>query len=163
MFRSSRKRKIAVAATALIVCTATTLVYAAWTTDGTGSGYAKAGEAVDLTTVDVSASAATLPGKLYPGTTGDVVIQIRNPNDFPVRVTEIASNGAVTASGGNGTCTTTGVTLNSPQSVSIDVPANADSTVATLTGAAQMSSASENGCQNATFTIPVTLTGSSAP
>jgi hypothetical protein len=31
----------------------------------------------------------------------------------------------------------------------------------TLTGAASMSNASLNACQGATFTIPVTLTGSS--
>jgi hypothetical protein len=79
-------------------------------------------------------------------------------------VTEIAANGAVTASGGDGTCTTTGVTLTSPQTVSISVPANGDSAETTLTNVAHMSNASETGCQNATFTVPVTLAGaSSAP
>ena len=161
MFKNRRRRRLLTAATAIAMLGGVSLVYAAWLTEGSGSGYAKAGEAQDLSTVDVSASVTTLPGKLYPGSDGDVAIQIHNPNEFSVRVTDVAANGAVTASGGIGTCTTTGVTFNGPQTVSIDVPANSDSTVTTLTNAAHMSNASENGCQNATFTIPVTLTGSS--
>jgi hypothetical protein len=161
MFKNRRRRRLLTAATAIAMCGGVSLVYAAWLTEGSGSGYAKAGEAQDLSTVDVSASVTTLPSKLYPGSDGDVAIQIHNPNEFPVRVTDIAANGAVSATGGNGTCTTTGVTFKSPQTVSIDVPANSNSAVSTLTNAAHMSNASENGCQNATFTIPVTLTGSS--
>lgn len=161
MLRNPRTRRLLTVATAIALLGGGSLVYAAWLTEGSGSGYAKAGEAQDLSTVDVSASVTTLPDKLYPGTDGDVAIQIRNPNEFPVRVTQIAANGAVTASGGIGTCITTGVTFNGPQTVAIDVPANGDSAVTTLANAAHMSNASENGCQNATFTIPVTLTGSS--
>jgi hypothetical protein len=161
MFRNRRLRRLLVAATAIALLGGVSLVYAAWLTEGSGSGYAKAGEAQDLSTLDVAASVTTLPNQLYPGADGDVAIQIHNPNEFPVRVTQLAANGPITASGGIGTCTTTGVTFDSPQTVAIDVQANGDSAVTTLTNAAHMSNASENGCQNATFTIPVTLTGSS--
>jgi hypothetical protein len=160
MFRNRRLRRLLVAATAIAMLGGVSLVYAAWLTEGSGSGYAKAGEAQDLSTVDVSASVTTLPNQLYPGADGDVAIEIDNPNEFPVRVTSIAANGDITASGGIGTCTTTGVTFDSPQTGPIDVAAN-DSARTTFTNAAHMSNASENGCQNATFTIPVTLTGSS--
>lgn len=103
----------------------------------------------------------TLPNALYPGTDGDLLIEIHNPNPFPVKVSQITSNGAVTASGGIGICATTGVSLNSPVATAIEVAASSNSAKVTLSGAAQMSSASENGCQNAIFTIPVSLTGSS--
>jgi hypothetical protein len=162
MFSHSHRRRLIAGAFALLALGAASLVYAAWTTNGSGSAYAKAGEAKSLSTVDVSASVSTLPNALYPGANGDVSIRIHNPNPFPVKVTQVASNGAVTASGGIGTCSTTGVLLNSPVSTNIEVSAGADSVATTLTNAAHMSSASENGCQQATFTIPVSLTGVSS-
>ena len=70
------------------------LVYAAWTSSGTGSGYAKAGTAQALTTVDVSASTTAT---LYPGSSGNVLIKISNPNPYPVRVTSVTGNGPITA------------------------------------------------------------------
>ena len=158
----TRTRRLALAIAALLLFGVAGLVYAAWTTNGTGSAYATAGEAEDLSTVDVSASVGTLPNALYPGIDGDVLIQVHNPNPFPVKVTQVAANGAVTASGGKGTCTTTGVTLNGPVATTIEVGAESDSAETTLTDAAHMSSASEDGCQGATFTIPVSLTGVSS-
>jgi hypothetical protein len=155
-------RRLIAAVFALVVLGAASLVYAAWTTNGSGSAYAKAGEAKNLTTIDVSASVGTLPNALYPGTDGDILIKIHNPNPYAVKVTQVAANGAVTASGGIGTCTTTGVTLNGPIATSIEVAANSDSAATTLTAGAHMSSASENGCQGATFAIPVSLTGLSS-
>ena len=153
----SHNRRLIGGGITAIVLVAVGLVYAAWTTNGTGSGYAKAQTAQALTTVDVSATTAAT---LYPGATGDVNVRIANPNPYPVRVTSVTGNGAVTASGGSGTCTTTGVTYTDQTGLTIDVPATG-ATTSTLTGAAQMSNASDNGCQGATFTIPVSLTGAS--
>jgi hypothetical protein len=161
MGTTSRRKRFITAVFMLLVLGAVGLVYAAWTTNGTGSGYAQAGQSQALSTIDVSASVTTLPNKLYPGTDGDVLVQVHNPNPYPVRVTQIAANGAVTAAGGTGTCTTTGVSLTTPQTVTIDAAANANSAVTTLTNAAHMSNASQDGCQTATFTIPVSLTGAS--
>jgi len=53
------------------------LVYAAWTTNGTGNAYSKAGTAQTLSTVEVSASTSAT---LYPGVSGDVLVKIDNPN-----------------------------------------------------------------------------------
>jgi hypothetical protein len=133
-----------------------TAAYAAWTTNGSGTASAKAGTSTPLTTSAV----AVTTGLLYPnGPAGDVKITINNPNPYPVRVTQVAGNGAVTAAGGTGTCATTGVSFTT-QNGTYDVAANSSATF-TLSGAASMSSASEDGCQNATFTIPVALTGAS--
>lgn len=151
------RRKLVTGLLTLLVLGVVGLVYAAWTTNGSGSGYAKAGTAQALTTVDVSASTAAT---LYPGANGDVLIKINNPNPYSVRVTDLAGNGTVAADSGHATCVTTGVTFTDQHSQTIDIAANSQ-TQATLTGAAHMSNASDNGCQGATFTIPVSLTGTS--
>jgi hypothetical protein len=154
---NARKRQLIAGLTTLLVFGVVGLVYAARTTSGSGSGYAKAGSAQALTTVDVSASTAAT---LYPGANGDVLIKINNPNPYPVRITDVTGNGAVTADSGHATCVTTGVTFTDQHTQTIDIPVSSQ-TQATLTGAAHMSNASDNGCQGATFTIPVSLSGTS--
>ena len=156
----TKKRNVIVAGAALALVAAASLVYAAWTTNGSGSGYAKAGNSQALSTVDVSASTSA---SLYPGTNGDVKLEISNPNSFAVRVTAVTLNGTnanITADAGHSGCTTTGVSFTDQTGLSIDVPAGGTQT-ATLNGAASMSNASVNDCQGATFTIPVSLSGAS--
>ena len=135
------------------------LAYAAWTTNGTGSGTAKAQSAQNLTTSDVS---ATTSANLYPGATGNVKIEINNPNPYPVKVTEISGNGAITPDSAHAAgCTTTGVTFSDQSDgLSISVPANG-SVTSTLNNAVSMSNQSSNGCQGAVFTVPVAITGAS--
>ncbi len=132
------------------------IAFAAWTATGTGSGYAKATTAQPLTTVDVS---ATTPATLYPGATGDVLLRINNPNPYPVVVNDVTGNGAITAS--NPSCNVASVTFTDQTGLSLNVPASSAATF-TLSGAVQMSTAANDNCQGATFTIPVALTGSSA-
>ncbi len=150
-------RKVTVGALMLGVTMAATVAFAAWTATGSGDGYAKAKTAVALTTVDVSAS--TTP-QLYPGGSGDVLIKITNPNPYAVTVTGVAGAGAITSDKGATCDAATGVTYTAPTSPSLVVAAGA-STQFTLTGAVAMSNASNNACQGAVFTIPVTLTGTS--
>jgi hypothetical protein len=161
MRRRVVKKKVAVLT--VFACLALVgLVYAAWTTNGSGSAYAKAGTAVALSTVDVSASTTAT---LYPGVTGDVLIKLDNPNPYAVTVTAVTGSGSITADGGHAGCTTTGVTFTNQSSLSLVVPAKSGGVdgvlQTTLTGAASMSNASLNACQGAVFTIPVTLTGTS--
>ena len=153
--------KLAVAVIAA-VCACVGLVYAQWTTNGSGNAYAKAGTAAALSTVDVSASTTAT---LYPGVSGDVLIKLDNPNPYAVTVTGISGNGTITADAGHSGCTTTGVTFTNQTGLTLTVPAKSGGVdgvlQTTLTGAASMSNASLNACQGATFTIPVTITGSS--
>jgi hypothetical protein len=151
------RNRIIGAGVTLVVLAAVGLAYAAWTSSGSGSGYAKAGTAQQLTTVDVSANTTAT---LYPGSNGNVRIKIANPNPYPVRVTDITGNGAITADAGHASCVTTGVTFTDQTGQTIDVAANG-ATETTLTNAASMSNASDNGCQGAVFTIPVSLSGNS--
>ena len=161
MRKRSINKKIAVGVIALAL-TAVGFVYAAWTTNGTGNAYAKAGTAAAISTVDVSASTVAT---LYPGVSGDVLIKLDNPNTYPVTVTAVTGNGTITADAGHSGCTTTGVTFTNQSSLSLTIPAKSGGVdgvlQTTLSGAASMSNASLNACQGAVFTIPVTLSGTS--
>jgi hypothetical protein len=153
----TRKKRILTSGVAILVLAVVGLVYAAWTTSGSGSGYAKATDAKALTTSDVS---ATTQGQLYPGGTGDVEIKINNPNPYPVKVTDVTKKSGVAITADKLGCTTTGVSFTAQTGKSIEIAAN-DNTSVTFNNAASMSNASENACQGATFTIPVDLAGSS--
>ena len=156
----TRKTRLIGAGVTIVVLGVVGLVYAAWTTNGSGSGYAKAGSAVDLSTVDVSAETT---GDLYPNSNGTVKLNIHNPNPYPVTITDVtAGSGDVTAADGIGTCETTGVSFLDQHNLSINVGADSNSGPIELANAAHMSNESENGCQNAVFTIPVVLSGASS-
>lgn len=141
----------------LLVGLGVTVAFAAWTNNGTGNATAKAQSAQALTTVDVSAST---PATLYPGATGDLLLRINNPNPYPVRVTGVTGNGAITSDAGASCTGSTGVTFTNQTGLSLDVAANTASTF-TLSGSVAMSNASHTSCQGAVFTVPVTLTGAS--
>jgi hypothetical protein len=136
---------------------AVSVAFAAWTATGTGSGYAKAASGQALSTVDVSASTAAT---LYPGATGDVKLRIDNPNAYPVRVTTVEGNGAITSDAGAACDASTGVSFTDQTGLTLDVPAASQATF-TLSGSVGMTNASDDSCQGAVFTIPVTLTGAS--
>jgi len=159
--RARFRRIVGILAAVSVACGAG-MVYAAWTTNGTGDACAKAGTAAAISTVDVSASTTAT---LYPGVSGDVLIKLRNPNPYPVTVTAVTGNGTITPDAGHSGCTTTGVTFTNQTGLTLNVPAKSggvDGELQTsLTNAASMSNASLNACQGAVFTIPVTLSGSS--
>jgi hypothetical protein len=152
-----RGRKIIVVVAAAILVVAAGVAYAAWTASGSGSGYAKAGTAQALDSVDVS---ATTSATLYPGATGDLQLRIDNPNPYPVRVTTVTGSGAITSDKGAACNASTGVTFADQSGLTLDVPASSASTF-TLSGSVSMSNASDNSCQGAVFTVPVTLSGAS--
>lgn len=153
------KRKAAIVAASLTVMLVASVALAAWLASGTGSGYAKADTADDLTT-----SAATPAGDLlYPGSVGDMVITINNPNPYPVTVTQVARTADPITSDAGATCdAATGVGTNGtwPVVVSIDIAAN-DSTTTTLDDVLAMTNDSDTTCQGAVFTVPVTVSGES--
>jgi hypothetical protein len=152
------KKFAAIAITSTVALTAS-VAFAAWTASGSGSGYAKAGAASALTTDDVS---ATTVGDLFPSGTGDVKLTINNPNPYQVTVSAI-NNGASAIISSSTDCNTggTGVTFANQTGLSYVVQANGELAI-TLLDAASMSNASDNACQGATFTIPVSLVGASS-
>ena len=154
--RSGRKKVFILAAAAILVVAAG-VAYAAWTSSGSGNGYAKATTAQALGTIDVS---ATTPATLYPGATGDLKIEIDNPNPYPVRISSVSGTGTITSDKGAACNASTGVTFTDQSGLTLDVPA-ASSATFTLSGTVAMSNASDNSCQGAVFTVPVSLSGSS--
>jgi hypothetical protein len=155
--RLSRKLFFVVVAIAALVVSG--VLYAAWSTTGSGNGYAKAGTASALTIGDASASTTA---DLYPGGTGSVRLKVTNPNPFAVRITTVTkqTGGTITSDKGAACNASTGVTFTDQTGLALDVAANATSTF-TLSGAVSMTNASDNTCQGAIFTIPVDVTGAS--
>src|SRR3954451_19783329 len=159
--RKNINRKVAVGVLAATMA-AVGLVYAAWTTNGSGNAYAKTRSAAGVSTGDVSASTTAT---LYPGVSGDVLIKLDNPTPYAVTVPGLTGNGTITADGGPGGRPPPGVTFTNQTGLTLSVPAKSggvDGVLQTsLTGAASMSNASLNACQGAVFTIPVTISGTS--
>ena len=155
------KRRLIFAAVTVMALVIVSLGYAAWTSSGNGTGIAKASSAQALTT-----GTATASDGLYPGATAALTVNVTNPNPYPVTVTDVTGNGTITADASHSTCGQdaghpTGVTYTDQHSLSIAVPANG-STQVSLSNSVHMSNASDNSCQGATFTIPVSLSGASA-
>lgn len=150
---AAAKAAVTLAIMSTVICSG--VAYAVWTSAGSGNGSATMGTTANLTNLTATASTTS---KLYPGgPNADVATTVSNPNAFPVKVTG-AAFGAVTVSGATGTCVTTGVTFTTPTAgLPTVVPANGSASI-TLAGAASMGAAAENGCQNATFTVALTLT-----
>lgn len=132
------------------------LAYAWLSSDASG---AAAAATAGLSAVTVSAlTGGDVPStQLQPGGTADVVLRVTNENAYPVTLVSVAANGAVTSSGGVGSCTTTGVALVAQSGLRVAIAAST-TTLVDLPGAATMSASSSSGCQEATFAIPVTIT-----
>ncbi len=149
--------KLAIAIAALTATVAGGVTLGNWTVSGSGNAYAKAKTAEALTLTDASASTTA---QLYPGGSGDVKLRVTNPNGVDVTVTGVSGNGAITSDKGAACNASTGVSFTNQTSLTLSLAAGATTTF-TLTGAASMTNASDNSCQGAVFTIPVTVTATS--
>jgi hypothetical protein len=129
--------------------------FAYWELIGSGSASAASGSLGSLAVTAFSGGDAP-SSSLLPGGSSDVVLRLNNTNAFAVTVTGISLNGTISATGGLGTCTTPGVTVTFPSTPSIVVTTG--SHLIDLSGAASLSLTAPNGCQGATFEIPVLIT-----
>lgn len=152
-----RKLFFVLAAVAALVVTG--ILFAAWSTSGSGTGYAKAGTASALALNDASAATTA---DLYPGANGTVKLSVTNPNPFAVRITAVTKQvaGTITSDKGAACNASTGVTFNNQTGLTLDLAANTTSTFS-LANAVSMSNASDNTCQGAVFSIPVDVTAAS--
>jgi hypothetical protein len=144
------------------------VAWAAWTQSGTGAATAQATSATSLV-VTPGTPVGTLypkPAEGYPSTgVGAVYTTVSNPNPYPVRVVS-ATVGTVTITPlANRTCAAGSVvpTGTGPMALPpIDLPANSSATAVTVPGAIEMVASAEDGCQGASFSVPITLTGASS-
>lgn len=189
----SRLMRYAVAGgTAVAVMTAGGLAWATWTNTATGTT-AAGGGTLSLTVVSVG---STVTNKLFPGSAaggsgatqgGDLVLNVTNPQNFPVNITSVIQNGPVTVDTTHNTAGCTSDTAGTPTTnlasfgtngvwisntkpsgtspttytavsgLSVQVAANATNVPVTIPNVVAMNSSSNNACQGATFTMPVTL------
>ena len=175
--RASRHHRTRTHTAVVIGATVASLAIAAaafayWTTTGTGTGE---GEAATVTNLSVTAISSPSPvNELYPGSSGDVVMQISNPNVFPVTITGVSLPSATTYAAGYSDnvltnsisgCTASGATAsfvawnyssNSNPHVlttSLTVGPSATLTV-TMTDDAFMGTSSPPACEGAYFQMP---------
>ena len=139
--------------------------YAYFTSHGSGTGSAATGSALGIT-----ATAAASPGanpNLYPGGPGVAVnFTVNNPNPYPVSFTgwSGATLSGVTPVGSN-TCTTGDFQIAAASGSfgsALNIPANTSSSPGvsgTANGVVQLTTSAQNGCQGATVTVTLTLTG----
>jgi hypothetical protein len=152
-------KKLLIGGAVAIVATAVAgIAIGAWSLGGSGTGYAKASTASPVTLSDATASTTA---DLYPGASGSVKLKVSNPNPFPVRITAVSGNGTITSDKGAACNAATGVTFTNQSSLTLDLLANETNHVFSLTGAVAMTNASDNSCQGAVFSIPVTVTATS--
>jgi len=163
--RHTARRRLLVVVAAAAVLLGGGVAWAAWTATGTGTAAAQA-----VTATVAAVTPGTPTASLYPRPTagypttgpGSIVFTVNNPNPYSVTYNAIAL-GAVT-SGNEGACPATNVVPATPTpTVSITVAPNATSTLQTVPAALSMLQSAPNGCQGVTFTVAVTLTGTSVP
>ncbi len=121
---------------------------------GSGSGAASTGADPPVTVV---AASGTATDTLSPGTSGDLLVELDNPNNFPVEIVSVTGAGAVTGSGGIGTCTDTGVTVPTQTGLSVTVAPGVNVAVQIPDGVT-MGASWDSSCPGATFQVPVTIT-----
>ncbi|MCA1843236.1 MAG: hypothetical protein LC792_08615 [Actinobacteria bacterium] len=133
--------------------TAAGTAYALWSSTGTGSGRAATLSAQTLTVTAVTGTA-----DLYPGASGKLSFTLTNPNPYPVTFTAMTP-GTITSSN-PAQCPASNLTVATfPSGLSLTVAANATSSTLSIPAAATLALAAPDGCQNKTFDVALTLTG----
>jgi hypothetical protein len=157
---------------------------------GLNSGSSGEGQSATIANLSITAVASPAPGNvLFPGSTGDVVVTIANPNSYPVTISAVNLPTNTTQAGGFTTSalttaqtgcssTTSGVTWNFatatsgsshtiPGGLTVGASGAANNPlVVTLANDALMSSTSPSACASTFFSMPaltgITATGGAA-
>jgi hypothetical protein len=135
---------VLIAAVLLPVATAT----AYWSAQGAGAGTPGTGSTA------MTAEAGSVRG-LYPGRSSTVAVTARNRGSRSFMVHSL-TGGTVSVTGATGSCDATAVSLTPRSGLSSVVPSGGF-LVMKLT--VTMSTSAEDGCQGATFSLPVTVDG----
>ena len=174
LFRRPRYAvRVAVVGGVAVAVAGVGIAYAAWSQSANGSGAAKSGTVAFTVETTSTTSGTAITNLLRPGSVagtasgdtvgGDLKITLKNTSGFPVHVTQVAANGAITSDKAGCTSATSGVTVGAAGTYVVPVStltvagdsANHDIIVP---NALAMAASSDTTCQGATFTIPVTVT-----
>lgn len=150
-------RRIATLAGTIAVTTGVGIAFAAWTTNGTGTG-----AAASRTSSDLVVTPAVTTDTLYPTGSSDLGVSIRNPNEYKVHVTSLTlAAGGITASSAN--CNAASVTYTTQTNGSSGWDVDPGQTITLdLADAVAMSNAANDDCKSNTFTVNLTANGASA-
>jgi hypothetical protein len=148
-------KKIAIIAVVMGVMLVAGVAFAAWTASGSGSG-----QASSRTAQTVTVTAATGAADLYPGANGAVYFTLTNTNPYSITF-DTATVGTITSSNPAACPSANVVTGPGPfTGLSLQVAANATSGTLSIPNAVSMLHSATDGCQNKTFTVSLTLSGS---
>ena len=147
---------------ALLTGLLATPALAYFTAGGTGAGTAATNTMQPLLILPPTGSSTT---PLQPGSVGDLILTVTNPNPYAVTLVRFSQGGPVSAIGGTG-CTSdpgwpttlgnSGVSIPATITLNLSLPGRSTQ-VLNLPGAASMNVTSAAGCQGASFNIPVTV------
>jgi hypothetical protein len=149
----TRRRKITVLATTLVLAT-TSVALAAWlvsTNNGRGRGKVAT---LDAPTVS-SPAAFTGAGNLTPGQTGDVQVLVTNPNNAALAFV-IAGDNGMTFTPTAGSCPASAFSANpvgATTSTPALIPANAVNLAVTLHGLIKLAATAPDACQGSEVAI----------
>ena len=154
-----KSRKLVVVITLVAAMVVSGIAFAVWSSNGTGSGNAKA-----LTAVNVTVNATTGAADLYPGGSGKVWFTFTNTNPYAITFTSLTAasvTGVTGGIGGSPACATTDLSLAAvPIAGSWTVGASTTSPAQSVDTLVTMKSTAPDACQGATFTLSLTFTGS---
>ena len=159
MRKFTKRTTAAIAATAIAVSGAGA-AYAFWTLSGTGSTETKAGSVVAL-----EIGKEVVVGELTPGNYGSIKFTAQNRNKFPVELTKITLSNV---NANQKTCPAENIVIKTPvinNPTDNKIPSGASqwqTKTFTVPNALFMKDDADNGCQNATFSLVVTVDAKSS-
>jgi hypothetical protein len=161
----SRRKRLLAVAVALLAFTTCGISVASWLSTGSGPGAAQAAVPAELKVEPGSPKTTLYPepeGGYISTDAGAVYVLVTNPNPYPVQVTTALFGEVRTAALEGQKCRDGFVTPVTTKEVLVDappIPANAEAVPLSIPGALRMAPDAEDGCQGASFTVEVTLTG----
>jgi hypothetical protein len=145
------RKRLAVLGGVLLVLAGAGVAFAAYLSNGAGSGTTASSVAVDSTI------ASNTPGaQLYPGSTSTYTVTINNPNPYPVKVVSISASSSQATQAGCPAGTVTSPAVTNPSGTIVANGSGSYSLTAT------MSTNPDNSCQGQSFTMPLTAQLTSA-
>lgn len=151
---SKRRRTISWGVAGVVLVAIAGAAYALWSVGARGTGRAQASVAVAAIV-----SPANGDPDLYPGyTEGDLALTIANPNAYPITFTDMTA-GAIISSDEANCPGETWITVEDASGLDLYAPPG-DSEILMIDDVVAMDADAPNGCQNVSFDITVTLTGS---
>jgi hypothetical protein len=150
-------RRLSVATVAVAALAGSGVAFAGWNVTGSGSGEVQASSAEGLEIVGF-----VLDTALYPSLTTGATLTVTNPNPFPVLISDVEF-GALVISDAGDNCTTelSQVTFTNVSEAELYLAPDATAVEFELADVAAMGAGSNDDCQGATFTAPITLVAES--